>query len=318
MSRDWPAPAYRFSPPSCCCCCSRFLSLGRGGGISRTGLLRRHRPVTQPRGLGVSSGELGPSCLLSLRSAHARCDQNIETQPRLSREGTPGPSCPLFFVLRDSGCCCSRPANWRTLLVSRLHCTQCVMGSPRPQVILQVTGSAYNSPALSMSFYRVSSSSSVYFLSQTIVRLVPLPLWCLTPRPRRRRRQRQSEPEPEWSVRACYQPGPGNIISASRPAGGRAAGDKENQAPDDFITSAASDWGCDLLWVRDDNRETLAWYQMSLSPLSVAEPGPAPRVTVRARPPIQGSFFLIFSFVQKVQFVCSVSCLSVGALLSIK
>ena len=267
MSRDWPAPAYRFSPPSCCCCCSRFLSLGRGGGISRTGLLRRHRPVTQPRGLGVSSGELGPSCLLSLRSAHARCDQNIETQPRLSREGTPGPSCPLFFVLRDSGRCCSQPANWRTLLVSRLHCTQCVMGSPRPQVILQVTGSAY------------IFSCTLYPCLKPQLCLFSVSNYC----PSRPSPSLVSDSETQTSEETktvgagvisegLLPAGAGNIISASRPAGARAAGDKENQAPDDFITSAASDWGCDLLRVRDDNRETLAWYQMSLSPLSVAAP----------------------------------------------
>ena len=158
----------------------------------------------------------------------------------------------------------------RYLSLVSTDCTQCVMGSPRPQVILQVTGSAYNSPALSMS---VSQAAALFIFCRKLLSVSPLSLscvWLRDPDVGGDKDSRSRSRSDQWGLVTSRTEG--NIISASRPAGARAAGDKENQAPDDFITSAASDWGCDLLRVRDDNRETLAWYQMSLSPLSVAAP----------------------------------------------
>ena len=183
----------------------------------------------------------------------------------------------------------------RYLSLVSTDCTQCVMGSPRPQVILQVTGSAYillHSPCL---FVRVSSRRSVYFLSQTIVRLAPLPLRCLTPRPRRRRRQRQSEPEPEWSVRACYQPDRGEHNFRIKAGRGKGCGRQRKSGPGWFYYLRG-------LWLRLWPLASEGWQQgntrlISNVFVSAVCCGPAPRVTVRARPPIQGSFFRIFPFV---------------------
>ena len=149
-----------------------------------------------------------------------------------------------------------------------------------------------HSPCL---FVRVSGRSSVYFLSQTIVRLAPLPLWCLTPRPRRRRRQRQSEPEPEWSVRACYQPDRGEHNFRIKAGRGKGCGRQRKSGPGWFYYLRG-------LWLRLWPLASEGWQQgntrlISNVFVSAVCCGPAPRVTVRARPPIQGSFFRIFPFV---------------------
>ena len=295
MSRDWPAPAYRFSPPSCCCCCSRFLSLGRGGGISRTGLLRRHRPVTQPRGLGVSSGELGPSCLLSLRSAHARCDQNIETQPRLSREGTPGPSCPLFFVLRDSGRCCSQPANWRTLLVSRLHCTHNVRwvatGLRSFYKWQGVRIILLHSPCL----LSVSQAAALFIFCLKLLSVSPLSLsgvWLRDPDVGGDKDSRSRSRSDQWGLVTSRGREHNFRIKAGR---GKGCGRQRKSGPGWFYYLRG-------LWLRLWPLASEGWQQgntrlISNVFVSAVCCGPAPRVTVRARPPIQGSFFRIFPFV---------------------
>ena len=122
-------------------------------------------------------------------------------------------------------------------------------------------------------FLSVSQAAALFIFCLKLLSVSPLSLscvWLRDPDVGGDKDSRSRSRSDQWGLVTSRTEG--NIISASRPAGARAAGDKENQAPDDFITSAASDWGCDLLRVRDDNRETLAWYQMSLSPLSVAAP----------------------------------------------
>ena len=137
-------------------------------------------------------------------------------------------------------------------------------------LFLPLALSAHNQRTLSKFLYRVSSRSSVYFPSLV---LSPVwPGWCLTPRPRRRRRQRQSEPE--WSPSACYQPEPepGNIISASGPAGrGKGCGETKRIRPRMILLPPWPLIEADLLRVRDDNKETSD--PISIVFVSMAEPG---------------------------------------------
>ena len=129
----------------------------------------------------------------------------------------------------------------RYLSLVSTDCTQCVMGSPRPQVILQVTGSAYNSPALSMSFCPCLKPQLCLFSVSNYCPSRPSPSLVSDSETQTSEETKTVGAGAGVISEGLLPAGAGNIISASRLAGARAAGDKENQAPGDFITSAASD-----------------------------------------------------------------------------
>ena len=92
-----------------------------------------------------------------------------------------------------------------------------------------------NDLALATLFLLVSPAASVFIFCLKLLSVSLPGVWLLT---------QTTEPETKTvgaGVISLLPAGAGNIISASRPDRGRAAGDKENQGPDDFITAAASD-----------------------------------------------------------------------------
>ena len=134
----------------------------------------------------------------------------------------------------------------------------------------------------------MSQASAVFIFCLKLLS-VSLPVSGSWPR-RRSRRQRQSEPE--WS--ACYQPGPGNIISASRTDRGRAAGRQRKSGPGWFYYRRG-------LWLRPTSREWemtttkhLPRYQLSLFLLRSPACVSASQSAGLAWPPIQGWLFCHF------------------------
>ena len=166
-----------------------------------------------------------------------------------------GPSCPLFFVLRDSGCCCSLPTDGRYL--SKLRTKWWIRHSPH--FIDDIKCACDNDLALATLFLSMSQAAAVFIFCLKLLSVSLPGVWLLT---------QTTEPETKTvgaGVISLLPAGAGNIISASRPDRGRAAGRQRKSGPGWFYYRRG-------LWLRPTScesemttRKHLLRYQMSLS-----------------------------------------------------